>query len=290
MEIVYNIIVPLITSILGGLIGGLFTFLGVKLTIKNEKELKQKDIQEHNKEKNKIIIQNRPELKVVETSDNISDQLEIYALPYIKPKLQTEEEIIFDYKNLNLDDDFWDCKDTIICNCGRTTIEIGFLQVEYKSKVNIYSKYELDSWKISSWAKNYYSDKYSLPRWIYPNNCFRLKLFYPKDKQYMQNLILNCYFSDEFGNKWYQEIVNQKADGNLSMPISPSEYILHKRDDYYKWFVYDDMYYNEDVEKCFNTTNSEKILQERKEKLWKQQDENEKFKVAVNTGEELLNS
>ncbi len=290
MEIVYNIVMPLITSILGGLIGGLFTFLGVKLTIKNENELKQKDVQEHNKENNKIIIQNRPELKVVETSDKISGQLEIYALPYMKPKLLTEEKIVFDYDNLNIDDDFWDCKETIICNSGKTAIETGFLQVAYNSNVNIYSKYELDSWKDLTWAKYYYSDKYSLPSWIYPNECIKLKMFYPKNKLYIQTMILNCYFSDEYGNKWYQDVVNQKADGNKSIPISPNEYILHKRDDYFRWYVYDKMYFNKDIEKCFNTTNFEKVLQERKEKLWQQQVENEKFIVAINTGEELLKS
>lgn len=36
MEIWFNVVIPIITSILGGLIGGLFTFLGVKLTIKND--------------------------------------------------------------------------------------------------------------------------------------------------------------------------------------------------------------------------------------------------------------
>lgn len=290
MEIVYNIIVPLITSIIGGLLGGLFTFLGVKLTIKNANELKQKDIQEHNKEKNEIIIRNRPEFKVVEISADAIDQLEVYALPYIKPKLQTEDKIIFDYDDLNLNDEFWDCKETIICNCGKTVIESGFLQVAYKSKINIYSKYELSSWKDSTWAKNYYSDKYSLSNWIHPNECIKLKLFYPKDEQHIQNMVLNCYFSDEFGNKWYQDIVNQKANGNKSMPVSPNEYILHKCDDYYKWFVYDEMYYNNDIKKYFSSVNFQKTLQERKEKLWKQQNENEKYKIAVNTGEELLKS
>ncbi len=290
MEIVYNIIVPLITSIIGGLLGGLFTFLGVKLTIKNEKELKQKDIQEHNKEKNETIIQNRPEFKVVEIAADVKTHLEVYALPYINPKLQTEDKIIFDYDNLNLSDDFWDCKETLICNCGKTAIEAGFMQVAYKSKINIYSKYELDSWRDSPWARNYYSDKYSFSTWISPNECINLKLFYPKNKQYLQDMVLNCYFSDEFGNKWYQDIINRKANGNKSTPISPNEYILHIQDDYYKWFVYDTMYYNKDIEKCFNAMNFQKTLQERKEKLWKQQNENEKYKVAVTTGEELLKS
>lgn len=34
MDIVYNVVIPIITSVLGGLIGGLFTFLGGKINYK----------------------------------------------------------------------------------------------------------------------------------------------------------------------------------------------------------------------------------------------------------------
>ena len=51
MDFLYNIFIPIISSILGGLIGGLFTYLGVKLTIKNENELKKQERYEKNKEK-----------------------------------------------------------------------------------------------------------------------------------------------------------------------------------------------------------------------------------------------
>ncbi len=43
---------------LGGLVSGLFTYLGVKMTILNDRELKKQDIYEKNKETNKAIIQN----------------------------------------------------------------------------------------------------------------------------------------------------------------------------------------------------------------------------------------
>lgn len=290
MNIVYNIVVPVITSILGGLIGGLFTFLGVKLTIKNDNELKKQEIRERNKEKNKEIISNRPEFKVVSNKKTVKHEMEIYVLPYISPKLQTEEEIIFDYDNLNLGEDFWDCKETIICNSGKRAIETGFLQLEYKSGVNIYSKYEFYSWEQMPWAKNYYSDKLLLPGWIYPNECVKLKIYYPKNIKQLQNIKLNCYMSDEDDNDWYQDVVNLKANGNRSTHVSPDEYVMHYRDDYYKWFIYDHMYYSKDIKKCFNTIGFEKTLQQRREKLWKQEDENKKFKLAINNGDKLLRS
>ncbi len=290
MEIWYNIVIPIITSTLGGLIGGLFTFLGVKLTIKNDNELKKQEMRERNKEKNKEIILNRPEFKVVQNKKTVNHEMEIFVLPYISPKLQTEEEIIFDYDNLNLEEDFWDCKETIICNSGKRAIEAGFLQLEYKSGVNIYSKYELYSWKQMPWAKNYYSDKQLLPGWIYPNECVKLKIYYPKVMKQLQNIRLNCYMSDEDDNDWYQDVVNLKANGNKSTYVSPNEYVMHYRDDYYKWLIYDHMYYSKNIEKCFNTTGFEKTLQQRKETLWRQEDENKKFKRDINNGDKVLRS
>ena len=65
---------------------------------------------------------------------------------------------------------------------------------------------------------------------------------------------------------------------------------MHYRDDYYKWFIYDRMYYSKDIKKCFNMIGFEKTLQQRKEKLWKQEDENKKFKLAIHNGDKLLRS
>lgn len=290
MEIVFNIVIPIFTSIIGGLVGGLFTFLGVKMTIKNDNKLKKLELKERNKEKNKEIISNRPELRVVQNKKTTNYEMEIYVLPYISPSLQTEEEIIFDYDGLDLKEDFWDCKKTTICNSGGKAIETGFLQLQYKSGVNIYSKYELDTWKHAPWAKNYYSDMQLLPGWIHPKECVKLKIYYPKGLKELQNIRLNCYMYDEDGNNWYQDVVNLKANGNKSTPVSPDEYVMHYRDEYYMWFIYDHMYYSKKIKKCFNTLGFEKTLQQRKEKLWKQEDENKKFKWAINNGDEVLKS
>lgn len=130
----------------------------------------------------------------------------------------------------------------------------------------------------------------TLPDWIYPNDCVKLKIYYPKGIKQLQNIRFNCFMSDEDGNDWYQDVVNIKANGNKSTHVSGNEYVMHYRDEYYKWFIYDHMYYSKDIEKCFNTIGFEKTLQQRKEKLWKQEDENQKFKWAINNGDELLRS
>lgn len=113
MDIV-NIVIPIVASILGGLVSGLFTYLGVKMTILNDRELKKQDIYEKNKETNKAIIQNRPELKIIDKANTINKELEIFVLPYILPKLKTKEEIIFDYDQLKINDNFWQCHEILL--------------------------------------------------------------------------------------------------------------------------------------------------------------------------------
>ena len=44
MEIVYNVVIPVITALLGGIVGGLFTYLGVKQTLIHEKRLREEDL------------------------------------------------------------------------------------------------------------------------------------------------------------------------------------------------------------------------------------------------------
>lgn len=289
MSIIYNIVIPILTSILGGLIGGLFTFLGVKLTIKNDNEIKRQETRERNIEKNKEIISNRPEFKVVQNKKTTQHEMEIYVLPYISPKLTTKEEICFDYDKFDLKDNFWDCKETVICNTGKRAIETGFLQLNYKSNVNIYSKYDFCYWEQMPCEKNYYSDTMTLPGWINPKESIKLKIYYPKTYEHLQNKELNCYILDEDGNCWYQDEVNLKSN-NKSKFVSHDEYTMHFRNKYFKWFIYDHMFYNKNIEKCFETHGFEKILHHRIEELRKKENENNKFKFAINNGDELLKS
>lgn len=290
MDIVYYIIIPIITSILGGLVGGLFTYLGVKLTIKNDNEIQKQLKQEKNKEKNEEIISNRPQLEIIKSkTKDISNEISIYVLPYINPVLENDEIISFDYDNLNLEDDFWSYSEITIKNIGSRTIEAGFLQLEYKSGVNIYSEYEFNSWKIAPWDKNYYSDKQVIPGHIKPNEFFRLKMYYPKSQKNLRIIRLDCYMDDEDGNCWLQRNFNI-GTGGKSIPISSDNYTLNFRDQYNMWFIYDHMFYSKDIKKKFNTIGMEKVLQERKENLWKRENENSKFRLSIKNGEKLLKS
>lgn len=65
---------------------------------------------------------------------------------------------------------------------------------------------------------------------------------------------------------------------------------MHYGEGYYEWFIYDHMYYNKDIKKEFKILNFDKELKNRKEKLWKLNDENNKLKNRISNGDILLNS
>ena len=289
MDDLLTILISLSSSFLGGLVAGLFTFLGVKLTIKNENKIKKQDIKDKNKETNKQIIANRPQFQIVENNENIKDEIEIFILPYNNPKLIDKDTIIFDYDTLKLDNKFWDFYYLVIENIGKQAIQSSFLQLDYKSGANIYSKYELQAWKQIPWAKNYYSDRLSIRSWILPNEQIKLKVFYPKIISQLKNIPLNIYMYDESNNYWHQEMINCVVN-NKSEVISANEYIMNYKEDYNQWFTYEHMYYSKNIKKCFNNENMHDILEKRKKECWAKEENDEQFKRDVKNGDVLLNS
>lgn len=294
MENLYNIIVPIISSILGGLVGGLFTYLGVKLTIQNENQLKKQEEKEKNILKNKEIIALRPEFELTNNSNDVicEHSVDLYLLPYRNPKLVSKDEIYFDYDNIKFDENQWNYEELIIYNKGKTAIEAGFIELEYKNYLNVYSKTELNAWRNSHWTKNYYSDRTILPNWIMPNEKVSIKFYTHKKFPNISNrIVLNAYMVDGNNNYWYQDNINFNSH-NKSCCISPSNYVVHFRDNYYKWFIYDELYYCKDIEKCFKKSKleMEALLEKRKKYNWKLDDINAKFVHEINSGDKLLNS
>ncbi len=290
MDIIFYVVVPIITSVLGGLIGGLFTFLGVKLTIKHDDMVNKKLEQEKNQEKNKKIIASRPEFSIVHDQVSVEREMELFLLPYFNPKLTALNTIYFDYDSLDFEDDFWSCKTIILVNKGKKTIKAGFLQLDYKSNVNIYSRYELISWRTSLVNRNYYSDILGLPAYIHPNEYIALKIYYPKNIKDLYEINLNCYMIDEFENYWKQELINKEVDCNISYCVSPDEYIMHYRDNYYGWLTFDRMYHDKKIKKCFNPAKIEDTLSKTLQTFRSRENKNSRFINSIYNGEQLLKS
>ncbi len=285
MDIVFNAVIPIITSIIGGLIGGLFTFLGVKMTLKSRDKEQHKKDTEKTIEWNKRIILTRPEMTLCKNRTAIKAVEEIYLLPYIKPKLVNEKEIKFDYSDDIFKEEYWDRYEFILQNTGKREIVSAFLQVPYKSGFNIYSKLLLKSWQ-DAYVRNYYSDVSPLPSYIRPNEKIKIIVYFPKIAPKLKEAGLDLYFYDEDKNYWYQRLVNVTGKNEVEI-IAPDAYFMHFQEDCNFWFIYDHLYYAKDVEKCFNKGISS-LLEERKRKNWARTDKQDKFVADVKCGEIAL--
>ncbi len=296
MDIVYNVVIPIVTSIIGGLIGGLFTFLGVKMTLIHEQKIhdenkKLREIEQHKREiektieRNKQIIYTSPEMTLTKNRTAIKAVEEIYLLPYIKPRLFDENEILFDYSDDIFKEEYWDKYEFILQNTGKREIVSAFLHVPYKSGFNMYSKIELMNWK-NAYVRNYYRDVCSLPSYIRPNEKIKIIVYFPKIVQKFREAGLDLYFYDEDNNFWYQSLINIKGRNEIEI-IAPDAYFMHYQEDYNFWFIYDHLYYAKDVEKCFNK-DIRSLLEERKRKNWARTEKQEKFVRDVKCGEIAL--
>lgn len=296
---IVSIIVPIISSCIGGLVGGLFTFLGVKLTIynsykihKEEMDLKEKENlkkqKKLNQKINKKMITNRPELKIIEQNiENIENNTIVYILPYSDKATLTDRNIHFNYRRDELlNKSNWKHFNIVFRNTGKTEIDRGFMQLPYKSGLNMYSIYEFEN----IYFNNHYSDNNSLNCKIAPNEYFKLDIYYPKNLNILKKLDFNIYFVDKNDNCWLQEFFNSSYTQN-SFSISKLEYIEHYRSNINETFIYDHMFFDDKnvIKKLPPTIKDEyKFLQEKKEKAWKLMNEMDDFKNKLKNNEIAL--
>ncbi len=298
MEIVYYVVVPIITSVLGGLIAGLFTYLGVKKTITHERKTREENLKlkkeeqrkqeiEKNIIRNKKIIQTRPELKIPQDNSDIKSVEEYCLLPYINPVLIDEELILFRYSDEIFQEEFWDKYELIFKNTGKRLIRDSFIHLPYKSYANIYLKSDLLHWQNDN-ARDYYCDECLLPKYIHPNEKIKIIIYYPKATPTIKSAGFDLYMRDEDDNYWYQHCVNSYDSESESQIISPDTFYMHLKQDYNYWLMYNKLYYSKGVEKMFQKSLDD-FLQKRKEATWAKADGQDGFAYKVKIGEIALN-
>lgn len=299
MDEFINIFIPIISSCVGGFIGGYFTFLGVRLTIHNtnkihkeEMDLKEKDnlekIKKINQVINKKMIVNRPEFRIVKQDmKNIEKSVSIYVLPYsIKASLSIDN-IMFNYdRDELLKTSNWECFKIILQNTGKTEIDRGFIQLPYKSGLNMYQFNEFNN----IYFNNHYSDNCGLHINIAPNESFVLNIFCFKKFDIFPHLDFNIYFADKNNNYWLQEFFGGSCTQN-SRAVSPIEYIEHYNSNINETFIYAHMFFDDkNVEKKLYPIKDEyKFLQDKKEKAWSSIREMDDFNDKLKNNEISLN-
>lgn len=290
-EIILNIIVPIFAAALSGVIGGLFTYLGVKRTIDYNNKIYSEEKCEKVRNRNKIIISKAPNLEICETIVKPKFILEIYLMPYIKPKIISFEELYFDYDKINLlDENTWSYYDINLQNNGKANIIDLMVNLDYKSYANIYSRQDFNIWKVYP-AKNYYSDSQSINCDIKVKESISVRVYYLKNYPDLKEVPLNFYTEDENNNCWFQYHLNT---GNIKPSvISPEAYIEYSHiDNIYKWYTYDHLYYNTEKKKPLNKQIpiNEIKLEKRKRECWEKDDTFKDFIRNVNIGKKELNS
>ena len=292
MEIWSNIIIPIIASILGGLVGGFFTYKGVKLTLKDERERHDEQIELNIIGKNKEIIKNRPILQCIKNSESSpSMQAIVYLVPFGEPELINKKDIIFHYPEKFEEKQNWEEYTIYLKNIGNKRITRSFLHFEDLKNINLYSDLDIYNWNDSLYGQHYFSDAITLSGLIVPGEILELKIYYLKDLPSSKNVLFDIYFEDENGNNWVQYRIN-RIDNDISAfdVVSSLEYNTYRKKDMSTFFLHSKMFFSDNIKKSFNY-NQEEMCEniEKETKEWHHKlDEMEKFQNDCKNGKILL--
>lgn len=191
-------------SVIGGSIGGLFTYFGVKLTLRHEDKKKFE-------EERKQAIDKRPRLKLLsfksakEAKINSKADLNALMIHIDDVKLVENKRIRFYYDEKALDINNLVCLEYKFKNNGLTEIDDLSLVCNLPKDTAIIDMNQRETY-IEEQFLNYtvWSDK----RFIKPNETVTIKLYYIKDKAFIDLLSAPCviYMRDINGRYWYQPL------------------------------------------------------------------------------------
>lgn len=211
-------------SILGGLIGGLFTFIGVRLTIKHEE--KQKNLDELKK-----ANESKPRLEIIGAVDFDLDTKKAFKLHgdinafVLKIKSFKEEHgrAMFEY-DYSLDEKELHCFEFIMKNTGLTEIEDICLTSNLPKDTGLMNYYSSEMY-LSNKLLSY--DVWSDKRYLKPGSSLKVRIIFPKDKIIVSNLgsaIISIWLKDVNGMVWHQPLFVEKKETEISRLSSIKEF------------------------------------------------------------------
>lgn len=259
MDYVYYILIPIITSILGGLIGGLFTYLGVKLTIKNERKIHEDETRLKIIEKNEEVIRNRPKLQAISNFTGSPSMKEsIYLVPFDKPVLVNGRDIKFDYPTNLSNKENWEYYTIFLKNIGKKTIVRSMVHFENMENINLYTESEMNNWNNGIWSEHFYSDNRVLSGQLNPGEILELTIYYLKKTSALKTKLFDICFEDENGNDWIQYRINTIDNDITSFSVLSSEaYATYLRRDMSTFFLFQKLYWAKNIKKQFNFNKKE---------------------------------
>ena len=190
-------------SILGGLIGGLFTFIGVKTTLRHDDERKRKEeLEKQYAERPRLEIISYKDIKPVSTRGKFDCDCILIGYQSIFLK---DDDLHFSYDEGVGDLKSLCCVEYIFRNIGKTEIDGVCFVCNQKDKVSLVSRKEIE----------FYSE-HDLPscevwcnkRFIKEGDTFALRICYLKDKMVLPYLsaVVSIHIQDINGNVWHQPL------------------------------------------------------------------------------------
>ena len=190
-------------SVLGGLIGGLFTFIGVKATLRHEDERKRKEeLKKQCDERPRLEIVNFKDIKTVSerTKFDCDFVLTAYKSIFLKDNLThfVYDKEIIDIKNLC-------CVEYTFRNIGKTEIDGICFVCNQKDKVSLASRKEIEFYHAHDLPS---CEAWCNKRFIKEGESITLRVCYLKDKMVLPYIsaVVSIHIQDINGNIWHQPL------------------------------------------------------------------------------------
>lgn len=213
-------------SILGGLIGGLFTFIGVKLTLRYEREKENKEaLKKANEEKPRLEVIKYLNFDLTKNKKSSSSDCNVLLLA-IKDFINDNGRARFFYNNEALEINNLVYVEYEFKNTGLTEIEdicISSNLPRYLSAINL----EEREFYIKENILNYQA--WSNKRYIKPGQSIKIKVFYIKEQIVKGSIsyTLTIWLRDINGRYWQQNLGSPYNE--VEKPIYSSRSQLFKQ-------------------------------------------------------------
>lgn len=211
-------------SILGGLIGGLFTYFGVRLTLKHEMEKeKKKQILKTDAEKPRLEIVKFLNFEETKHNRNVNNDCNVLMLD-IKKFADDNGRARFFYDEQALKDENLQFVEYELKNTGLT--EIADICITGNLPRNL-SLIELER-KETYITENFLNyEVWSNKRYIKPGQSLKLRIYYIKDQVMVSNLgtpIITIWLNDVNGRYWSQLLASPNNQIEISRYRKYSEF------------------------------------------------------------------
>lgn len=211
-------------SILGGLIGGLFTYFGVRLTLKHEMEKEKKEqILKADAEKPRLEIVKFLNFEETKNNRNVNNDCNILMLD-IKKFADDNGRARFFYDEQALKDENLQFVEYELKNTGLT--EIADICITGNLPRNL-SLIELER-KETYITENFLNyEVWSNKRYIKPGQSLKLRIYYIKDQVMVANLgtpIITIWLNDVNGRYWSQLLASPYNQIEISRYRKYSEF------------------------------------------------------------------